>query len=97
MIHENSLDAYAHLVGAKKLQPKEAVVLAVFENACAALCRQQISELSGMSINGVCGRVKSLLDKGLLKVDHKEVWPATGQRVDYLIPTDKLEELLDSK
>lgn len=65
-IHANSLATYFTLRDANQLAPKEMeVVAALVEHG--PLTRQQIPEITGMPINCVSGRVKSLLDKGLIE------------------------------
>lgn len=69
-VTETSLSAYRALQMDGQIQPKEKEVLAAFGGkADVLLTRQDIAEKTGLAINCVCGRVNSLVKKGLLVVD----------------------------
>lgn len=60
------------------LQAKEQLVLAAFKgNKEVHLTRANLSEITGLPINSICGRVRSLLDKGWLQVDGWTIATAT--------------------
>lgn len=65
---ETSREAFRSLSTRDYLQPKEREVMQAFESPSTMMTRQQISARTGMAINVVCGRVRSLLDKGVLVV-----------------------------
>ena len=67
-VTQTSLSAFRSLGAKDYLQPKEREVMAAFESPGATMTRQQISIRTGMAINVVCGRVRSLIDKGVLVV-----------------------------
>jgi ribulose kinase len=67
-VAQTSLDAFHSLPVAGYLQPKEAQVMAVFGCAENTFTRQQLSRITRMPLEGVCGRVRSLLDKKALAV-----------------------------
>lgn len=81
---ETQVSAFRSLGARDYLQPKEREVMRVFESPITEMTRQQISACTGMAINAVCGRVRSLLDKGVLVV--------RGTAVD--TQTRKSQELL---
>lgn len=81
---ETQVSAFRSLGARDYLQPKEREVMRAFESPSTEMTRQQISACTGMAINVVCGRVRSLLDKGVLVV--------RGTAVD--TQTRKSQELL---
>ena len=58
--------------------------MAVFESPSTTMTRQKISERTGMAINVVCGRVRSLLDKGVLTVRGTAIDPQTRKSQELL-------------
>lgn len=50
------------------LQDREKQVLSAFSSPDDTHTRQQLVRLVGMPINAICGRVRSLLDKGALVI-----------------------------
>ena len=81
---ETQLAAFRSLGARDYLQPKEREVMSAFESPSTAMTRQQISEATGQPLHCICGRVRSLLDKGVLVV--------RGAAVD--TQTRKSQELL---
>jgi hypothetical protein len=79
-VAETSIDAFHSLPVADYLQPKQRQVLALFTDARVTLSRQQISEQLPMPINGVCGRVDSLVAAGLLEEHGERIDPKTSKR-----------------
>jgi len=79
MIAYTSLEAYDELREAGDLPPMEARVMRVFETsgAGASYSRQQISQISGMPINCVCGRVNTLVANGVLEEHGTRIDPTT--------------------
>lgn len=65
---ETSREAFRSLGARDYLQPKEREVMAAFFSPSVTLTRQLIATETGMPLNAVCGRVRSLLDKGVLVV-----------------------------
>lgn len=81
-VAETSIAAYYSMSPAVDLQPKERRIMELFEAALARgkpikLTRQQISQIVGMPINGVCGRINSLLTKKALIEDGERIDPVT--------------------
>jgi hypothetical protein len=77
-VSETSREAF-HTLPNLHLQAKEAVIMAIF-GVNTRLSRQQISEITRMPLNGVCGRVDSLLTKGALIEEGERRDPFTGKR-----------------
>lgn len=84
-VRDTSLETF-HSLGVKSyLQPQERAVMAVFnQSPDKSFTRKQISLLTGIPINCVCGRVRSLLDKSQIEI--------TGEAVDSV--SKKPQELL---
>lgn len=61
------------------LQDREKQVLAAFSSPDDTHTRQQLVRLVGMPINAICGRVRSLLDKGALVVRGEIKCNTTGK------------------
>lgn len=78
-IANTSAEAYRSLSVTAYLSPKEAQVMRLFRPG-TSLSRQQISQKARMPINGVCGRVDSLLAAGRLEERGFRVDPATHKR-----------------
>ncbi|MCW5323721.1 hypothetical protein D5039_22025 [Verminephrobacter aporrectodeae subsp. tuberculatae] len=84
-VAQTSLDAYRSLPIAGYLQPKEKQVMAAFErNPGARYTRLQLSEITGMPLHSICGRVRSLLDKKQIAVRGDAIDPATRKRQELL-------------
>ena len=81
---QTSLAAFRSLGVADYLQPKEREVMAAFYSPSVALTRQAISAATGMPLHCVCGRVRSLLDKGVLTVRGTSVDPQTRKHQELL-------------
>lgn len=78
-VAQTSAEAYRSLSAATYLSPKEEQVMRLFRTG-ASLSRQQISQKARMPINGVCGRVDSLLAAGRLEEHGFRIDPITHKR-----------------
>jgi hypothetical protein len=83
-VAETSLATFRSLSPADYLQPKERELMAAFTGPEVRLTRQQLSERTGMALSGVCGRVRSLLDKQELTVRGERKDPNTGKPQELL-------------
>jgi len=80
-----SLATFSSLGVRDYLQPKERELMAVFDAAPGArYTRQALAQRTGMAINAVCGRVRSLLDKHALEVHGETVCPVTRKPQELL-------------
>lgn len=78
-IAETSRAAFRSFIP-EELQRKEKLVLSAFQGRKRVkMSRDTLSAKTGLPINSVCGRVRSLLDKGWLEVDGYE-WCATTRK-----------------
>lgn len=78
-VAHTSAEAYRSLSAATYLSPKEQLVMRLFRPG-VSLSRQQISRKARMPINGVCGRVDSLLAAGRLEERGFRIDPNTHKR-----------------
>ena len=75
MTAQTSMMAYQQLLATNALSPaRQAIVKTLEEMDCRPMTRAEISKYSDMSgkyypINSVCGRVKELVDMGVLLED----------------------------
>lgn len=79
---DTKLKAYAELKASRRLQPMEQMVLFVLGDG--PLIRSEIAERAGMRLSSVCGRVRSLLDAGLIEVRGNKPCPETGKTQELL-------------
>lgn len=79
-VAETSRAAWHSLSPGGFLQPKQRQIMALFKRPGTTLSRQQISRKARMPINGVCGRVDSLLAAGLLEERGERIDPHTHKR-----------------
>lgn len=96
-VAETSREAFHSLSPADYLAPKERAVLALFTGPGVKLSRQQISAMLPMPINGVCGRVDSLLAAKHLEEAGDRIDPLTRKRQKLLqLPRDPQASLLEA-
>lgn len=87
-------EAFHSLSPEAYLAPKERQILNAFYDQTVRLTRQQLERITGMRLSGVCGRVRSLLDKGQLEIVGEEKDPQTGRQQELLaLPKRQLELL----
>lgn len=79
---DTKLKAYAELKAGRRLQPMEQRVLHALELGPAI--RNNLALRTGMRLSSVCGRVKSLLDAGLIEVHGTRVCSETGKTQELL-------------
>lgn len=75
---DTSLEAYYDMP-IPVLQDKERQVMSAFTGREVTYTRQQLARAIRMPINAVCGRVRSLLDKGALVVRGEQWCRTTGK------------------
>lgn len=96
-VADTSAEAFHSLSVADYLQPKERAILALFTGPEVKFSRQQISALLPMPINGVCGRVDSLLAAGHLQEAGDRIDPLTRKRQKLLqLPRPAQGSLLEA-
>lgn len=81
---QTSLAAFRSLSAKDYLQPRERQVMEALTSPSTQMTRQQISAATGLAINVVCGRVRSLLDKGVLTVRGTAIDPQTRKAQELL-------------
>ncbi|KKL59362.1 hypothetical protein LCGC14_2216150 [marine sediment metagenome] len=86
-ISYTSLTAYRESVLDGTVTAQHGKIMRVFYKFRGVLLnRRQVSELTDLKINAVTGRVRSLIDSGLLEVGPEKRDPITGRKVEYLKP-----------
>ena len=76
---------YEHVLNGGARTQRERI-MALWDFMQIPLNRRQISELTHIPINAVCGRVGALLEADALVVSHTDLDPETNKRVEYLEP-----------
>lgn len=90
-VAETSREAFHSLSAAQYLQPREIEIMQLF-GPTTRLSRQQISEIARRPINTICGRIDSLVTKGVLVEEGERKDPYTGKRQKLLrLPGGQLE------
>lgn len=92
MITETSRRAYRQQVLDGKATTQRSRILALFDTYPMALNRRQMCQFTGIPINAVTGRVKAMLDSGLMYVAYYDIDPVTDKRVEYLRPAPREPE-----
>ncbi len=85
-VKETSRAAYQEHVRSGRAKTQREIILELLEKKWVPHNRRQISLLTGIPINAVCGRVNALLEDGALRVAYVDEDPVTGKRVEYLEP-----------
>lgn len=82
-----------HLESGRALRQWMVILRFVERNAFCT--RAQVAEITGIRLSSVCGRVKELLDAGLI-VESKArvICPVTGKRVHGLVPSRRKPQQL---
>ena len=81
-----STKPYADIGRAGKPVAQRKAILNLFDSH-PPMNRRQIAEATRLPINGVCWRVKGMIDSGLLKIVGELEDPVTGQDAEMLFPT----------
>lgn len=89
-VKTTSRSAYRKQVIEGKTATQRERILEFLERHALPRNRRQISLLTGIPINAVCGRVNALLENGDLRIACVDVDPTTGKRVEYLEPTPRI-------
>jgi hypothetical protein len=93
-VAETSIEAFHSLSPIAFLAPKEAAILRLFKPG-VKLSRQQVSAMVPMPINGVCGRVDSLLAAKHLEECGDRIDPQTRKRQKLLQLPEPAQQSLE--
>ena len=74
---------YQHVIEGKAVSQR-VQILDCLEANSLPLTRLQISDLTGIRLTSVCGRVNALIENGQVGVAYDGVDPATGRPAEYL-------------
>ncbi len=92
MTTTTSREAYrAHVIDGGAFTQRVRILNLLDESPCA-LNRRQIGQLLNIPINAVCGRVKCLIDSGLVRVAYCDLDQLTMKRVEYLRSVRELKQ-----
>lgn len=81
-VRDSSRDAYAHLKAEGKLGPKQKQIVAFIEKRPGSdFSRIELSSGTGLPINCVAGRVKELIDLGVLKEGRRRACTITHNNI----------------
>jgi predicted ArsR family transcriptional regulator len=79
-----SLHAHQEQVVSGRAQSQRERILECLKNSAVPLTRRQISELTRIPINAVCGRVNTLVASGIVRVAYEDEDQGTGTRAQFL-------------
>ena len=74
-----------HVISGKATSQSNRILGCLFESD-TPLDRRQLSVLTRIPINAVCGRVNTLIKSELVRVAYEAVDPATGRLAEFLEP-----------
>ena len=80
-VTKTSKQAYDELVSSGKAATQRGIILNAMLRQYRGLTRRELSTVSGLEINAVCGRVNELVKNGALKEDREVRCPTTGKTV----------------
>ena len=83
MIKATSRSSYYQHVIEGKAKTQREQILDCLENS-KPLTRLQISDITGIRLTSVCGRVNALIENGQVIVDREGIDPATNRPAEYL-------------
>lgn len=83
-VASTSLRAYDALKAGKLGSQQQRVLAHMLERCDRDFTRQELVQSTGLAINAMCGRVKELLDAGLLEVAGTRTCTVTGNTVEAL-------------
>ena len=74
---------YDHVMEGKSLSQREQI-LACLESNPLPMTRLTISDLTGIRLTSVCGRVNALIENGQVGVAFEDIDPSTGRAAEFL-------------
>jgi len=81
-----SLHAHRDQIVSGRAQTQRERILECLKNSAVPLTRRQISELTHIPINAVCGRVSTLLVSDLVCIAYEDEDQGSGTRAQFLEP-----------
>ena len=81
-----SLHAHRDQIVSGRAQSQRERILDCLKNSAVPLTRRQISELTRIPINAVCGRVNTLVASNLVRIAYEDEDSGTGSRAQFLEP-----------
>lgn len=87
MIRSSSIEAYEELKKSGKEKTQRGKILLSIIEAGRPVTRLELEGMTKLKINAVTGRVRSLLESGMIReTDDMIVCPISGNRVNGLVP-----------
>ena len=83
MVKPTSRSSYYDHVMEGKAKTQRERILECLENS-KPLTRLQISDITGIRLTSVCGRVNALIENNQVSIDHEGIDPATNRPAEYL-------------
>ncbi len=83
MVKPTSRSSYYQHVYKGTAKTQRERILKCLENS-KPLTRLQISDITGIRLTSVCGRVNALIENNQVSVDHDGIDPATNRPAEYL-------------
>lgn len=81
-----SLHAHTEQIVSGRAQSQRERILDCLKNSTVPLTRRQLSELTRIPINAVCGRVSTLLASDLVRIAYEDEDQGTGTSAQFLEP-----------
>jgi len=88
-VKQTSIDAYQEQALSGRSRTQRERILKFLEDHQLPRNRREISIMTGISINAVCGRVNDMLYEGQLHVAYIDQDPVTRKKVEYVEPKPK--------
>ena len=79
-----SRSSYYQTVIEGKAQSQREQILACLESNPLPMTRLTISDLTGIRLTSVCGRVNALIENGRVGVAFEDIDPSTGRAAEFL-------------
>lgn len=83
---------YTHVIEGKA-QTQRARILDCLESNPLPMTRLQISDLTGIRLTSVCGRVNALVENGQVGVAFEDIDPSTGRAAEFLRCCEELVQV----
>jgi predicted ArsR family transcriptional regulator len=85
-VSSTSLHAHQEQIVSGRAQSQRERILECLKNSAVPLTRRQISEVTRIPINAVCGRVNTLVASELVRVAYEDEDQGTGTSAQFLEP-----------
>jgi len=80
VIRQTTILAYDHIKKEGFAERQNIMILNLLRSVEGGLTRQEVSDLLGLRLCAVCGRIKELMKEGAVFEDGTRINPSTGRR-----------------